>query len=210
MLTITLMRAHTHTHTHIHTHTHTHTHTPTHTHTYTHTHTHTHTHTQSLLSPISPIFKAMQDCLQHFQVSRKNLSHKQMLGEGAFGDVYLADATGLPGYEGQTVEVAVKQLRCESNTHTHSHVLVLTQTQTHTHTHTRTQTHTHTHTHTQTHTHTHVLAHTHTCTHIRARRGSKWLTLVFIKIIIAFHGPSFSSHSLCLHLCCMTNRASRT
>ena len=123
------------------------------------THTHTHTHTQSLLSPISPIFKAMQDCLQHFQVSRKNLSHKQMLGEGAFGDVYLADASGLPGYEGQTVEVAVKQLRCESNTQ---------------HTLTRTCTHMHTHTHTHTHTYPHTDTHTHT--HARARGGSTRLT----------------------------------
>ena len=31
----------------------------------------------------------------------------------ARAQVYLADATDIPGFEGQTTEVAAKQLRCE-------------------------------------------------------------------------------------------------
>ena len=42
----------------------------------------------SLLSPMSPLFKPIQDCLSHLQVSRKNLNHKQLIGEGAFGEVW--------------------------------------------------------------------------------------------------------------------------
>ncbi len=41
----------------------------------------------SLMSPMSPLFKPFQDCLRHLQVPRKNLNSKQMIGEGAFGEV---------------------------------------------------------------------------------------------------------------------------
>ena len=56
------------------------------------------------------MFQPLQSCLQHLQVSRKNIKFNQLLGEGAFGEVYLCDVTNLPGHEGVS-QVAVKQLR---------------------------------------------------------------------------------------------------
>ena len=65
-----------------------------------------------MISPVSPLFQPLQNFLQHLQVPRKNINTRELLGEGAFGEVYLANASGLPGAEG-TVEVAVKQLKRE-------------------------------------------------------------------------------------------------
>ncbi|XP_019855382.1 PREDICTED: tyrosine-protein kinase Abl-like [Amphimedon queenslandica] len=65
---------------------------------------------ENVISPVSPLFQPLQNFLQHLQVPRKNINTRELLGEGAFGEVYLADATGLPGTQG-TVEVAVKQLK---------------------------------------------------------------------------------------------------
>lgn len=73
------------------------------------------------LSPTSPLFQPLQDTLKHLQVDRKALQYRRMIGEGAFGEVYLAEATGLPGFGGQAMEVAVKQLRLSDFIARHGH-----------------------------------------------------------------------------------------
>ena len=44
----------------------------------------------NMMSPMSPLFRPLQDCLQHLQVPRTNITYKNMLGEGAFGEVGVA------------------------------------------------------------------------------------------------------------------------
>ncbi len=82
-----------------------------HSHTYMHMHIHTHTHIHiqtasmcpqprspspddfdeppqpNMMSPMSPMFKPIQDCITHLQVPRRNITISNMLGEGAFGEV---------------------------------------------------------------------------------------------------------------------------
>jgi len=40
-----------------------------------------------MMSPMSPLFRPIQDHLKHLQVPRSNITYKNMLGEGAFGEV---------------------------------------------------------------------------------------------------------------------------
>ena len=68
---------------------------------------------QNGVSPVSPLFQPLQACLAHLQFPRKNISYKELIGEGAFGEVYLVEITGLVR-SGKTINlVAVKQLRCK-------------------------------------------------------------------------------------------------
>ena len=68
---------------------------------------------QNGVSPVSPLFQPLQACLAHLQFPRKNISYKELIGEGAFGEVYLGEITGLVR-AGKTINlVAVKQLRCK-------------------------------------------------------------------------------------------------
>lgn len=76
---------------------------------------------EAVVSPMSPIFQSLQGTLQRLQFPRKSITYKQMIGEGAFGDVHLAEATGLPGYGDKAVEVAVKQLRLSDFIARHGH-----------------------------------------------------------------------------------------
>ena len=70
----------------------------------------------NMISPTSPLFQSLQSCLEHLQIPRKTITYKEMLGEGAFGDVYHGIVTELPGQQHeQPSSVAVKQLRCECN-----------------------------------------------------------------------------------------------
>lgn len=41
----------------------------------------------NMMSPMSPLFRPLQECLKHLQVPRANITYKNMLGEGAFGEV---------------------------------------------------------------------------------------------------------------------------
>ena len=69
---------------------------------------------QNGVSPVSPLFQPLQACLAHLQFPRKNISYKELIGEGAFGEVYLGEITGLVR-SGKTINlVAVKQLRCKN------------------------------------------------------------------------------------------------
>ena len=61
---------------------------------------------------MSPLFQPLQSCLKHLQLPRSNVKFKRLLGEGAFGEVFLSDVTGLNG-SGKVAELAVKQLRCK-------------------------------------------------------------------------------------------------
>ncbi|CAI8051304.1 Tyrosine protein-kinase src-1 [Geodia barretti] len=72
-------------------------------------------------SPNSPLFQPLQDTLQRLQMDRKTINYKRMIGEGAFGEVYLAEVTGVPGFQNQTMEVAVKQLRLSDFIARHGH-----------------------------------------------------------------------------------------
>ncbi|CAI8044869.1 Tyrosine-protein kinase SRK3 (Fragment) [Geodia barretti] len=54
-------------------------------------------------------------------MDRKTINYKRMIGEGAFGEVYLAEVTGVPGFQNQTMEVAVKQLRLSDFIARHGH-----------------------------------------------------------------------------------------
>ena len=48
---------------------------------------HVHTRVQSAISPMGSIFKSLQDHLRHLQIVRSNIRYKEMIGEGAFGEV---------------------------------------------------------------------------------------------------------------------------
>lgn len=41
----------------------------------------------NMMSPMSPLFRPIQEHLKHLQVPRANITYKNMLGEGAFGEV---------------------------------------------------------------------------------------------------------------------------
>ncbi len=66
------------------------------------------------ISPVSPLFQPLQVFLKDLQMPRSNVKFKRLLGEGAFGEVFLSDVNGLNGNV-KTEEVAVKQLRCMYN-----------------------------------------------------------------------------------------------
>ena len=51
------------------------------------TYVHVHTRVQSAISPMGSIFKSLQDHLRHLQIVRSNIRYKEMIGEGAFGEV---------------------------------------------------------------------------------------------------------------------------
>ncbi|KAL5468995.1 hypothetical protein EMCRGX_G030158 [Ephydatia muelleri] len=72
------------------------------------------------VSPINPLFQPIQDHLQQFQIARQNIKYKQMIGEGAFGDVHLAEVSGLRGFD-RPADVAVKQLRLSDFIARHGH-----------------------------------------------------------------------------------------
>ena len=67
-----------------------------------------------MISPTSPLFQSLQSCLEHLQIPRKTITYRELLGEGAFGDVFHGIVTDLPKeHHEQPVSVAVKQLRCK-------------------------------------------------------------------------------------------------